>query len=88
MNAKQLKAVRWHKKNMIAIMKREGIELGEIDETLDNIIEHLDEKRKQNPTDPDAIRREGYGIGYAKGQRVGYNDGWLSAANHFNRSDI
>ena len=79
MNVKQMKAMKWHKKCMIDAMRDDGIQLSEIDDTLDNIIENLDEQRKR-AADPETIRKESYSRGY--------NDGWMDAAAHFNQRPI
>ena len=81
MNAKQLKAVRWHKKCMIDAMKAEDVEVRDIDTVLDHVIEEIDNKR--DTRDKDEIRKEGYDAGYTDGKFSGYNDGWDEAAVYF-----
>ena len=85
MNAKQLKAIRWHKKCMIDAMKAEGIILCEIDVTLDNIIDEIDSRRVHLA---DKKREESYRDGFVDGQFSGYCDGWDKAIEHVSLNGV
>ena len=82
MNAKELKAMRWHKKSLIDALIREGIEIRDISVVLDGVIDDLDKKRRDE--DPSTTAHaaevlEGYKNGYTDGRFLGYSDGWNAA---------
>ena len=76
MNTKQMKAMKWHKKCMVDAMRAEGIILYEIDETLDAMIDLIDETRVRPE---DKARADGYAAGFIDGEFIGYNNGWEGA---------
>ena len=84
MNVKDIKAMRWHKKSLITIMKKAGINIEDIikSDVLDGIINDLDAKRRDE--DPVTAAHaagvlEGYKNGYTDGRFLGYSDGWNAA---------
>ena len=84
MNAKDIKTIRWHKKSLIIIIEKAGINIESIidSDALDGIIDDLDEKRREEDsvnTSHAAGVIEGYKNGYTDGRFLGYSDGWNAA---------
>ena len=63
MNAKDIKAMRWHKRSLIDAIRKAGINIDNVESILDNIIDNLDTKRIEE-SEVNVARREGYDMGY------------------------
>lgn len=88
MNAKGIKAIRWHKKCLIDAITAEDINISYIDETLESIINNLDTMRLEHSDISEAHDR-GFTIGY----EIGYNKGTADKTaeigpDYTNRIDI
>ena len=70
MNVKDIKAMRWHKKSLITIMKKAGI-------NIEDIIKRRDEDLVTAAHAAGVT--EGYKNGYTDGRFLGYSDGWSAA---------
>lgn len=66
MNAKQIKALKWHKKSLIDTLTREGVEVSDVDRVIESIIQDLDKIRDNRDPIKEA-RIEGYAAGYGAG---------------------
>ncbi len=67
MNAKDIKAMRWHKKLLIDAIRETGINIDYVDEVLISIIHNLDTERIEN-SEVNIARNEGYNMGYLAGR--------------------
>lgn len=81
MNAKGIKALRWHKKSLIDAMAREGIDMRATDAELTKMIDYFDTMRLEM-NEVNIAHDKGFTIGY----EIGYDKG--VADTHIGSVDI
>lgn len=87
MNSKKIKELRWHKKVLIDTIKENGINVDDIGVDLDNIIDNLDEMRR-NESPVNGARAEGFSDGFIMGHMQGKTEGWNAAMDKVSDKDL
>lgn len=86
MNSKKIKELRWHKKVLIDTINENGIHADDIGVALDNIIDNLDEiRRDKSPVN--GARAEGFSDGFIMGHMQGKTEGWNAAMEDVSDKD-
>lgn len=86
MNSKKIKELRWHKKVLIDTINKSGIHVDDIGVDLDNMIDNLDEMRR-NESPVNVARSEGFSNGFIMGHMQGKTEGWNVAMEKVSDKD-
>lgn len=86
MNSKKIRELRWHKKVLMDTIRESGINVDDTDVSLDNIIDNLDEMRR-NESPVNGARAEGFSDGFIMGHMQGKTEGWNAAMEKVSGED-